>query len=137
MVNVFMVSTYFYLPYFCFLSTFLLSQQKTFLNNSKYVQSTFTGIYSVFCMEINVFAAALSLKRVNKKEQQKHKAHKTLTVLMKRNTSPAFEWSSRWKLLWYWPGFGVALLLHLHDIRLFDPKKMILFLSLKSRGCVE
>ena len=59
------------------------------------------------------------------------------TIWWKRNTSPAFEWSSRWKLLWCWPGFGLALLLDLHVIRLFDPKKNICFGFLKGRGCVE
>ena len=31
----------------------------------------------------------------------------------------------------------MALLLHLHDIPLFDPKKNICFGFLKGRGCVE
>ena len=55
----------------------------------------------------------------------------------KRNTSPALEWADRWKLLWCWPGFGLALLLYLHDIHLFDPKKWIYFELLRGRGCVE
>ena len=42
----------------------------------------------------------------------------------KRNTSPAFEWASRWKLLWCWPGFGLVLLL-------------IYFELLRGQGCVE
>ena len=57
--------------------------------------------------------------------------------IIKRNTSPAFEWAGRWKLLWCWPGFGLALLLYLHDIRLFDPKKIIYFEFPRGRGCVE
>ena len=56
---------------------------------------------------------------------------------LKRNTSPAFEWSGRWKLLWCWPGFGLALLLNFHVIRLFDQKKIFVFLFLKGQGCVE
>ena len=55
----------------------------------------------------------------------------------KRNTSPEFELASRWKLLWCWPGFGLALLLYLHGIRLFDPKINIYFELLRGRGCVE
>ena len=63
-----------------------------------------------------------------------HFPHKAVA---KRNTSPAFEWAGRWKLPWCWPGFGLALLLYLHDISLFDPKKMIYFELLRGRGCVE
>ena len=58
-------------------------------------------------------------------------------LLAKRNTSPTFEWSGRWELLWCWPGFGLVLLLDLDVICLFDPKKNICFAFLKGRGCVE
>ena len=42
----------------------------------------------------------------------------------KRNTSPAFIWAGRWKLLWCWPGFGLVLLLCFLEICLFDLKKI-------------
>ena len=60
-----------------------------------------------------------------------------LMISIKRNTSPAFEWDGRWKLLWCWPEFGLALLLYLHEIRLFEEKKWIYFELLRVKGCVE